>query len=67
VSHTAILVIAGAIAITVWWIDVRLHPIRRCPWCHGSKHNVGSGTRRWGTCPRCGGEGEVRRFGGGKD
>jgi DnaJ-class molecular chaperone len=57
------LVIAGAVAVGAWWVDVRRHPVRRCPSCNGSKKNTGSSGKRWGTCRRCKGKGEVRRFG----
>jgi hypothetical protein len=54
-----ILIIVGAL----WWIDVLWHPIRRCPSCRGTKKNSFSTNLRWGVCGRCGGKGEVRRFG----
>jgi DnaJ-class molecular chaperone len=52
------LVIAGA-----WWVDMRVHPFRRCPKCDGRRRNPGSSKTYWGYCSRCGGRGEVRRFG----
>lgn len=66
-NGAAIVVIVAAVVIFLWSVDVRIHPIRRCPWCNGSKRNAGSSARYWGTCPRCGGKGEVRRFGAPKD
>jgi len=64
-----IVVIIALAAAGLWWFDVQRHPIRRCPRCNGSKRNAGSSQTRWGTCGRCGGKGEVRRFGapGGSD
>jgi hypothetical protein len=62
VSGAEVVVLAAAIAVTAWWVDVQRHPIRRCPSCNGSKRNSGN-AKRWGTCRRCGGKGEVRRFG----
>jgi DnaJ-class molecular chaperone len=56
-----VLIVAGV--VVVWWVSVQRHPIRRCPSCNGSKKNAGSNDQRWGTCRRCRGEGEVRRFG----
>jgi len=55
------LIIIAAVVIFVWWLDVHRRPIRQCPACNGSKRN--SGGERWGSCRRCGGSGEVRRFG----
>ena len=63
VSGTEIVVIAVAVAVTAWWIDVHRHPVRQCPSCKGSKKSGGSNSRRWGTCRRCKGKGELRRFG----
>jgi DnaJ-class molecular chaperone len=57
-----VLLIVAVIAVGVWWVDVKIHPIRRCPSCGGSKRNS-SNPARWGTCRRCSGKGEVRRFG----
>lgn len=57
--------IIAIIVVGVWWASVRIHPIRRCPSCKGGKRNRGSSETRWGLCPRCGGKGEVRRFGAG--
>jgi DnaJ-class molecular chaperone len=61
-SGAGIVVIVAIVVIAGWWLDVRRHPIRRCPSCNGSKRNT-SNSQRWGTCRRCGGKGEVRRFG----
>jgi hypothetical protein len=63
-SGAGVVVLVVIVVIVVWWIDVRWHPVRRCPSCKGSKRNTGSTATRWGTCGRCGGTGEVRRFGG---
>ncbi len=62
-SGTGVVVLVAAVAIVAWWIDMQRHPIRRCPSCSGSKKNAGSTSQRWGICRRCGGKGEVRRFG----
>ena len=62
----AVLAVA-AVVVAGWYVDVRWHPVRRCPSCGGSKKNWGSDTRRWGTCRRCGGRGDVRRFGAGRE
>lgn len=61
-NGTGILVILVIIAVGAWWIDLRIHPIRRCPSCGGSKRNA-TNAKRWGPCRRCGGKGEIQRFG----
>ena len=64
VSGAEFVVLAGAVAGVAWWVDVARRPIRRCPSCKGTKRNTGNSTSlTWGTCRRCGGKGEVRRFG----
>jgi DnaJ-class molecular chaperone len=63
VSGAAVVVIIVAVVVIAWWVDVRRHPIRRCPSCKGTKRNAGSTSLRWGTCRRCDGKGEVRRRG----
>ena len=60
-----IVVIIALVVAGLWYFDVQRHPVRRCPRCSGSKHNGGSTESRWGICGRCGGKGEVRRFGAG--
>jgi hypothetical protein len=62
VSGAEFVVVAVAVAIAVWWLDVQRHPIRRCPSCGGSRKNT-SNSSRWGVCGRCGGKGAVRRIG----
>ncbi len=62
-SSAAILIIIVIIVIVGWSFDVRYRPNRQCPSCKGSKKNRGSTELRWGTCRRCGGKGEVRRWG----
>jgi hypothetical protein len=62
----SVVVLIGAAIVVAWWLSVQHHPIRRCPSCKGSKKNAGSTSERWGTCRRCGGKGEVRRFGASK-
>lgn len=65
-SGAEVVVVVGAVAAVAWWVDVHRRPIRRCPSCNGTKRNTGSSTSiRWGTCRKCGGKGEVRRFGAG--
>jgi DnaJ-class molecular chaperone len=67
VSGTALLVIVAGVAVVAWWAELQRHPIRQCPSCKGSKKNTGSiSSLRWGTCRRCGGTGETRRFGAAK-
>lgn len=60
-----LLVIVIALAAVVY-AERRWHPMRRCPSCGGRKTNFLSTMDRWGICGRCGGKGEVRRFGAGK-
>ena len=55
--------IVAIIVIALWQFDVRRHPVRRCPTCKGTMRTAGSSKSRWGYCRRCGGTGEVRRFG----
>lgn len=61
-SGTGVIVLFAVIAVAIWWIDLRFHPIRRCPSCGGSKRNS-SNPVRWGTCRRCKGKGQVTRWG----
>jgi hypothetical protein len=65
VNGAGVLVLIAIVVIGGWWFSLQRHPIRRCPSCKGSKKNAGSTSLRWGTCGRCGGKGEVRRFGAG--
>jgi DnaJ-class molecular chaperone len=58
-----IVVIIALVIAAGWWVDIRVHPFRRCPKCNGKRRNPGSGSSHWGYCSRCGGKGEVRRFG----
>ena len=58
-----VVVLIAAVIVGLWWFTVQRHPIRRCPSCKGSKKNAGSNDQRWGICRRCGGKGEIRRFG----
>jgi DnaJ-class molecular chaperone len=58
-----IVVIIALVIAAGWWVDLRLHPFRRCPRCNGRRRNEGSTNSHWGYCRRCGGRGEVRRFG----
>jgi hypothetical protein len=55
--------IVAIIVIVLWQLEVRRHPIRRCPSCKGSRRNFGSNASRWGKCRRCGGTGKVSRLG----
>ena len=57
-----ILLLVIVVAAGAWWVEVRMHPIRRCPSCGGSKRNSAN-ENRWGKCRRCDGQGEIRRFG----
>jgi hypothetical protein len=66
VSGAGLVVLIVIAVAAIWWIDIQRHPVRRCPSCKGSKKNAGSSATRWGTCRRCGGKGELRRFGGRK-
>jgi DnaJ-class molecular chaperone len=64
VNGAVVVLVIVVIVVIGWWVDVQRHPIRRCPRCKGTKRNTGSTTSlTWGTCRRCGGKGEVRRFG----
>jgi hypothetical protein len=62
----AVIVIVAAV-VAYCLIERRMHPVRRCPRCGGSKQNFGSNEIRWGTCRRCGGKGEVPRSGARRD
>jgi hypothetical protein len=64
-SGSAVLLLIAILVLGIWWFSVARHPIRRCPRCKGGKKNAGSTSERWGLCGRCGGKGEVRRFGSG--
>jgi hypothetical protein len=55
------------VAFAFWWAGVQRHAIRRCQWCNGSGKNAGSSSQRWGTSGRCGGCGNLRRRGAGKE
>jgi DnaJ-class molecular chaperone len=55
----AALVTGGA-----WYVDVRLRPWKPCPSCHGRKRTTAYGKHH---CRRCGGSGEVRRVGAGRE
>ena len=57
-----IVVIVALVIAAGWWVDIRVHPFRRCPKCNGKRRNPGSGSSHWGYCSRCGGRGEVRRL-----
>ena len=59
----AIVVIVALVIAAGWWVDIRVHPFRRCPKCNGKRRNPGSGSWSWGYCRLCGGRGEVRRWG----
>lgn len=60
----SVAVIIVIIAVVYWAYHVRRYPIRRCPACKGTKKNTGNASSlRWGVCGKCGGKGEVRRFG----
>lgn len=61
---TAVYVVLAVVVVVAWWqVDVRRHPTRRCPRCHGRKVNAGSTRLKWGECSRCAGTGHVRRIG----
>jgi DnaJ-class molecular chaperone len=57
----SVVLLVVAVVVVGWLVDVRRRPIRRCPSCNGTKKN--SSGSIWGPCRRCGGKGEVRRFG----
>ena len=52
-----IVVIVALVIAAGWWVDIRVHPFRRCPKCNGKRRNPGSGSSHWGYCSRCGGRG----------
>ena len=35
-SGTGVVLLIAVIAIAIWWIELRIHPIRRCPSCGGT-------------------------------
>lgn len=59
------LVLAALVIGGGWYVDVRWHPWKPCPSCHGRTRNAGSRPSAYGKhhCRRCGGKGEVRRIG----
>jgi len=56
-------IIIALAAAGLWWLEVHIHPVRRCPRCNGIRYGHGGTAPRWGPCRRCGGKGFVRRFG----
>jgi DnaJ-class molecular chaperone len=62
-----IVIIIALIFAVGWWVDLRIHPFRRCPRCNGRRRNPGSSSTHWGYCSRCHGRGEVRRYGAPED
>jgi len=69
VTVVVLLLAALVIGVAVWYVDVRLRPWKPCPRCNGRKRTRGSRPAAFGkyTCRRCGGKGEVRRVGAGKE
>jgi hypothetical protein len=60
---TAVTIVLIALCLGAYYlIERQLHPIRRCPSCRGSKRNT-TNPERWGICRRCGGKGELPRWG----
>jgi DnaJ-class molecular chaperone len=61
----ALILLAALVTAGGWYIDVRWHPWRPCPSCGGRTRNKGSRPAAYGkhNCRRCGGKGEVRRWG----
>ena len=67
---TALVIVLAALVIGGgWYVDVRLRPWKPCPRCGGRKRTRGSRPTAFGkySCRRCGGKGEVRRVGAGKE
>ncbi|HEX3962413.1 MAG TPA: hypothetical protein VHZ03_38260 [Trebonia sp.] len=60
-----LLALVAVVVIVGWYVDLRRRPNRRCWACNGSGRN--SRGVRWGNCGRCGGSGNVRRLGAGKE
>lgn len=58
-------VVLIAVVVVAWWyVDLRFRPMKKCPACKGARTRPGTllaGT--YGYCTRCGGKGEVRRWG----
>jgi len=64
-----VLLLAAAAGVVAWYVDVRLRPWKPCPRCGGRKRTRGSRPTAFGkfSCRRCGGRGDVRRVGAGKE
>jgi DnaJ-class molecular chaperone len=64
-----LLLLAALVAAGAWYVDVRRRPWKPCPWCGGRKRTRGSRPTAYGkfTCRHCGGKGEVRRVGAGRE
>jgi len=43
-----IVVIIALVIAAGWWVDVRVHPFRRCPRCNGRRRNEGKHQRALG-------------------
>jgi hypothetical protein len=63
VTGSGLLALVALVVLVGWWLSVERHPYRQCPACKGGRKNAGSSSGRWGVCGRCGGRGNVRRFG----
>jgi hypothetical protein len=59
------IVLGAAAAVSAWYVDVHLRPWKPCPSCNGRTRTRGSRPAAYGKfrCRRCGGKGEVRRWG----
>lgn len=67
---TVVYIVLGAVAaVGAWYADVRLRPWKPCPSCNGRTRTKGSRRTAYGKfrCRRCGGKGEVRRIGAGRE
>ncbi|HEX8009280.1 MAG TPA: hypothetical protein VF482_22960, partial [Trebonia sp.] len=57
-----VLVIAVVVAVS-YYVSLRVWPWRNCGRCQGSGRNVGSTSKRYGRCRKCGGTGRQLRRG----
>ena len=59
----AVILLALLIAAALWAVSLLKWPFRPCGKCQARGTNPGSSRKRWGTCKRCHGSKQVRRFG----
>ena len=63
IVHAAHLALLAAAALGLWAGSLYAWPFGPCGRCKGTGVNRGSSKRRFGTCPRCGGQRRVQRRG----